>query len=51
MPEDWNPVHPDTLVGAELDELVAMFRDVDWTNRDAVQRRVEELRALSGGRP
>lgn len=41
--DEWNPVHPDTLVGPELDELVAMFGDVDWRDQSAVEARVAEL--------
>lgn len=45
MPDD-DRAHPDTIVGPENVALVAMFGDIDWTNRDAVERRVDELRAL-----
>lgn len=44
---DWNPVHPDTLVGPELDDLVAMFGDIDWASQQAVEQRTAELQALA----
>lgn len=44
--DSWDPVHPDTLGGAELDAVLSMFRDVDWADRVAVERRVADLRAL-----
>jgi len=47
MDEPWQLVHPDTLVGPELDAVVAMFRDVDWQDQSAVEQRVAALRALA----
>ena len=46
-PHPWNPVHPDTLAGVELAEMMALFGDIDWANQAAVGQRVAELHALN----
>lgn len=43
---DWNPVHPDTLTGPELDAVVAMFGDIDWHDQTAVEQRAAALTEL-----
>ncbi len=45
--EEWNPVHPDTLAGPELDEVVAMFGDIDWASQSAVEQRARNLAELA----
>lgn len=43
--EPWNPVHPDWLVGPDLDVVMLLFGDVDWQERTAVEQRVADLHA------
>lgn len=42
-------VHPDSLTGPELAEVMALFGDIRWDDPAAVQARVDDLRALPGG--
>lgn len=40
-------VHPDSLTGAELAEVMALFGDIRWDDPGAVQARMDDLRALT----
>lgn len=42
-------VHPDSLTGPELAEVVELFGDVQWDVPGAVEARVEDLRAWAAG--
>lgn len=42
-------LHPDWLVGPALDEVVALFGDIDFEDDAAVDQRVADLQALAGG--
>jgi hypothetical protein len=40
-------VHPDSLTGDELAEVLELFEGVYWDDPGAVRARVDDLRALS----
>ena len=46
--EPWAPIHPDSLTGDELAVVMALFGDIYWDDRAAVEARVAALRALDG---
>jgi len=46
LPDTWDPIHPDTLNGPDLDLVLALFRDIDWRDQAVVERRVADLRTL-----
>jgi len=50
MTDTWDPVHPDTVNGPDLDLVLVLFRDIDWRDQVVVERRVADLRALDPAR-